>query len=181
MRGYERWVRWLIAALAVTLTMLTQSSQAIEWPLVKGGQADAVIVVGSKSVSFYRWVAGELQSYVKKLAAAVLPIVTDDKVPVEKSLILLGGPQSNPFVAETVRQHQADFTGLKPEGFILKTIELSGRPALVVGGNEQPVRCTRPTNCWSGWESCSNSPATSFPSRSLIWRCRRSMSAWNRH
>ncbi len=137
MRGYQWWVRRLIAALAVTLTMLTQSSQAIEWPLVKGGQADAVIVVGSKRVPFYRWVAGELQSYVKKLSTAELPIVTDDKLPAEKCLILLGAPQSNPLVAETVRQRQADFTGLKPEGFVLKTIEFRGRPALVVGGNDE--------------------------------------------
>ncbi len=129
MRGYERWVRRPIAALAVTLTILTQSSQAIEWPLAKGGRANAAIVVGSKSAPFYRWVAGELQSYVEKLSAAVLPIVTDDEFPAEKGLILLGGPQSNPLVAETVRQHQADFTGLKPEGFVLKTIELRGRPA----------------------------------------------------
>ena len=137
MRSYQRWTRRLLVALVATLTMWTQSSQATDSPLVKGGQAGAAIVVGSNSTPFYRWIAGELQSYVKKLSTAELPIVTDQKLPADKCLILLGGPQSNPLVAETVQRHQADFAGLKPEGFLLKTIEFRGRPALVVGGNDE--------------------------------------------
>ena len=131
------WMRRLSVAFAATLGMWTQSSQAIDRPLAKSGQANAVIVVGSKSPAFYRWVAGELQSYVKRLSTAELPIVADDRLPAEKSLILLGGPQSNPLVAEAVRQHRADFTALKPDGFLLKTIDFRGRPALVVGGNDE--------------------------------------------
>ena len=134
---YYPWMRRLSVVLAATLTMWTQSAQAIDRPLAKGGQASAVIVLGKKSPAFYRWVAGELQSYVKKLSTADLPIVSDDQLPAEKFLILLGGPQFNPLVAETVRQRQADFAALKPEGFVLKTIAFHGRPALVVGGNDE--------------------------------------------
>ena len=105
--------------------------------LAKNGQAEAVIVVGSESGPFYQWVAEEIQRYLKRLTVAEFPIVTSDEVPAEKTLIVLGGPQVNPLSA-TAQQHQlVNFSGLKPEGFVLKAIELEGRQALVAGGNDE--------------------------------------------
>ena len=130
-------MRRLIVAVAAVLTMGLEYSQAIERRLVEGGRAEAAIVLGSKGPAFYRWVAGELQSHLKKLSAAELPIVTEEQLPAGKCLILLGGPQSNPLIAEAARQHQTDFAGLRPDGFLLRTIDFHGRPALVVGGNDE--------------------------------------------
>jgi len=105
--------------------------------LAKNGQAEAVIVVGSESGPFYQWVAEEIQRYLKRLTVAEFPIVTSDEVPAEKTLLVLGGPQVNPLSA-TAQQHQlVNFSGLKPEGFVLKAIELEGRQALVAGGNDE--------------------------------------------
>ena len=47
--------------------------------LAKGGQAEAVIVVGRDAGDFDHWVAGELQRYVKQLSGAELPIVATDQ------------------------------------------------------------------------------------------------------
>lgn len=47
------------------------------------------------------------------------------------------GPEANPLVKKALTVGQVDFRGLKPEGFLLKTIEVQGRPALVIGGSDE--------------------------------------------
>jgi hypothetical protein len=103
--------------------------------LAKGGRAEAVIVVGRDAGDCHRWVAGELQRYVKQLSGAELPIVTSDKLPSQKPLIVLGCPQANPLAAAAEEQQLARFAGLKPDGFVLKRTDLGGVPVLLAGGN----------------------------------------------
>jgi len=105
--------------------------------LAKGGRAEAVIVVGRDAGDFYRWVAGELQRYVRQLSGAELPIVTSDKLPAQKPLIVVGGPQTNPLAAAAQEKQLAKFAGLKPDGLMLKRIELGGVPVLLAGGNDE--------------------------------------------
>ena len=121
---------------AIALLCVAGIAFAEEPMLAKGGRAEAVVVVGREAGDFHRWVAGELQRYVKQLSGAELPIVTSDKLPARKPLIVLGGPQANPLAAAAEAKQLAKFAGLKPDGFVLKRTELDGVPVLLAGGNE---------------------------------------------
>ena len=52
-------------------------------------------------------------------------------------MIVVGGPTSNPLAGSAQEQGLVKFAGLKPDGFVLKTVSLAGRPAVLVGGNEE--------------------------------------------
>ena len=102
-----------------------------------GGRAKGVIVVGREAGAFHRWVAGELQRYLKQLCGAELPVVASDKSRPQRPLIVVGGPQANPLAAVAQKQQLVNFAGLKPDGFLLKRVQLKGVPALLVGGNDE--------------------------------------------
>ena len=63
--------------------------------------------------------------------------MTADKLPAGKPLIVLGGPQANPLAAAADQKQLARFAGLKPDGFVLKRIDLGGVPVLLAGGNDE--------------------------------------------
>ena len=127
----------LVIVAAAAFLSLADTSSAREYFLARGGKAEAVIVVGQESGPFHRWVAGELQRYLQKLSGAEFAIVTSDKVPAEKTLILVGGPESNPMTASAQQKQLVSFAGLKPDGLVLKTVDLAGRPAVVAGAGDE--------------------------------------------
>jgi len=127
----------LLGAVVATSVFLANDALAQEQLLAKGGQAEAVIVVGEGKGQFDRWVAGELQRYLQALSGAEFSIVTSDKVPPGKPLIVVGGPENNPLAASARQKQLVSFADLKPEGLVLKTVELDGRPAVVAGGNDE--------------------------------------------
>ena len=128
----------LFGIVVAVRMLLTAGAGLAEEPLLsKGGRAEAVIVVGRDNAEFYRWVAGEIQRYLKQLSGADLPIVASDQVPAQKPLIVVGGPQSNPLAAMAQERQLARFGGLKPDGFVLKSVQLAGVPALLAGGNDE--------------------------------------------
>ncbi|NUQ63428.1 MAG: hypothetical protein HUU20_13195, partial [Pirellulales bacterium] len=132
-----------LATLGRTLLWLSMFPAAVEPSspqdrfLANSGQPESVIVIGRDPGPFHRWVADELRQHIRKLSGASLPIVTDDAVPPGKPLILLGGPKSNPLVAAAEQEQLVRFAGLKPDGFVLRTIELEGRPVVVAAGNDE--------------------------------------------
>ena len=76
---------------------------------------------------------------MQELSGADLEIVTDSQVSSRRAgeaLILLGDPKTNKAIREAVAGKWVNFDGLKADGFILQSGRLSGRPALVVGGND---------------------------------------------
>lgn len=117
--------------------LLAGAAAAQERFLARGGQAEAAIIVGPESGPFPRWVATEVQRYGRALSGAELPIVTADALPPQKTLIVLGGPANNPLAAAAEQKQLVRFAGLKPDGFVLRTIEWDGRPAVVAGGNDE--------------------------------------------
>ncbi|MBM4043390.1 MAG: hypothetical protein FJ290_33300, partial [Planctomycetes bacterium] len=127
---------WCVAVV-LALALLEESSPAQEPLLARRGRAEAAIVVGEKASDFDRWVASELQRYLKQLSGAELPIVTSGKAPARTPLIAIGGPQGNPLAATAQEKQQASFAGLKPDGFLLKRTELGGVPILLAGGNDE--------------------------------------------
>ena len=129
--------RWLTIPVAASVLCCAEASFAQQEFLAKNGRPEAVIVVGRDAGEFHRWVAGELQRHLKQLCGAEFSIVSSDQVPARKPLIVLGGPRANPLAAAAQDKQLARFTGLKPDGFLLKTIQLQGVPALLVGGNDE--------------------------------------------
>ncbi|MCI0627078.1 MAG: hypothetical protein L0387_36435, partial [Acidobacteria bacterium] len=105
--------------------------------LAKGDQGQAAIVVGRNAGSFYRWVARELQKYLRLLTGVELPVVSMSEAPLESTKILLGGPDSNEMVAEAQQKKLIEFTGLKKDGFLIQSLNLDGKPVVVVGGNDE--------------------------------------------
>jgi len=136
--GVRRRVFGVVFPLLWLLALSASQTHAQEHFLAEGSHANAVIVIGQEGGPFYRWVASELQRYVCELSGAELPIVTADAIPPEKTLIVLGGPAVNSLVASAEKMQLVQFTGLKPDGLIVRTVELDGRPAIVVGGNDEP-------------------------------------------
>ena len=108
--------------------------------LVRDGRAECAIVVDSPPGSLYRFAAQEIQRYVAAVAGAYPAIVTPAEVPSLASrqpLILVGGPVANSLVREAAAAKLANFEGLKKDGFVLRAIRLRGRPAVIVGGNDE--------------------------------------------
>ncbi|MBU4399780.1 MAG: hypothetical protein KKE86_10650, partial [Planctomycetes bacterium] len=129
--------RCLLIAVAITSVVFSRESSARQYVLARGGRAEAVIVVGKDADRFHRWVAGELQRYLRQLSGGEFPVVGSDEAPADALRIALGGPDANPLAAAAQRRHLADFTALKPDGFILKAVEPAGRPTILVGGNDE--------------------------------------------
>lgn len=129
--------RSLLLSIATVLTCFTQLCLAQEHFLVKEGRAEAVIVVGRASSPFYWWVGGELQRCLRELTGADLAMVNHDDLPAGKTRIVVGGPESNPLAADAQQKGLAQFPGLKPDGFILKTVELGDAPAILVAGRDE--------------------------------------------
>ncbi|MCU0980274.1 MAG: hypothetical protein MUF25_14060, partial [Pirellulaceae bacterium] len=123
--------------ICATIGMPVAASSAQDAMLAKGGQAEAAIVIASDASEFARWLAGELAGHLKKLSGAELPIITADQLPAGKPLVVLGGPQANPLAAAAEQKQLARFADLKPDGFVLKRIDLNGVPVLLAGGNEE--------------------------------------------
>lgn len=108
--------------------------------LIRAGQPRAVIVApqGAGGLSFLA--VSELQKYTEKLTGVTLPVSvpgTVGSVPKDQALILVGGPEVNSLVKQAAGAGKINFGSLKPEGFVLKTIEAEGHPALVIGGNDE--------------------------------------------
>ncbi|HOJ33383.1 MAG TPA: alpha-glucuronidase family glycosyl hydrolase [Candidatus Hydrogenedentes bacterium] len=106
--------------------------------LTQQGKSESVIVIGSTATEFQRWVASEIQRYIKLLSGAELPVVTPDALPQDKPLLIVGDPHTHPFIATAQQKKLVDLVGLKPDGFVLKTATWEGRPAVFIAGNDEP-------------------------------------------
>ena len=107
--------------------------------LVKNGRPEAAIVVGSRATPFYRTIAEQLQHYITALSGVRLEIV--EEAPAQQSPValwlLVGGPQSHGIVGEAAKQGLVQFSGLKPDGFLLWRTRIRGHEALIAGGNDE--------------------------------------------
>ncbi len=53
-----------------------------------------------------------------------------------QALLLVGGPEVNPLLSRAAEKGELNFPALQPEGFLIKTLEIEGHPALVMSGDE---------------------------------------------
>ena len=145
-RDYERstggkflfCARWVMALSAGGLLGAHASAQTY---VVKDGTAKAAIVLEEGAPDLDGVIPPRsCKKYVGELTGARLDIIAPREVSgraKDEALLLVGGPAVNSLVKKAAPAAQLDFRGLKPEGFLLRTIELDGRPALVIGGNDQ--------------------------------------------
>jgi len=107
-------------------------------PIVENQKAMAALVVGSRAAAFDLWVAGEIQRYVRMLSGAELPIVAvGEAAPALPAQVLIGSPQTNSLIEKLQKSGQVDCAGLKPDGFILKSLSLDSIPTLLAAGNDE--------------------------------------------
>ena len=115
------------------------ASKVASVAIASAGKPQASIVMGENAGELHKYAASELQKYFRQLTGAELPIIASADVssrPAREALILLGGPAVNSAVREAEQAKWVSFTGLKPDGFIIKTGVFKGHPAVVLGGND---------------------------------------------
>ena len=135
-RGFVQQAGVGLAGGTVLASTVRVGAAAAETRLAQGGESQGSIILGQQAGPFYRWMAEELQRYLRLLSGADFPITTAGST-ATGTRILLGGPESNELVARAQGQGLVDFSNLKQDGFLLYTIELDGQPALVVAGNDE--------------------------------------------
>ncbi len=126
--------------MATALFLFSFWAYGAQSHLVRAGKAECVIVVDPNAGEFYRLVGQEIQHYVAALTGASPSLVSPEQVSGlerQQVLILVGGPGENTWVKEAVAAKLANFDGLKKDGFLLRTVQLKGHPALIVGGNDE--------------------------------------------
>ena len=112
-------------------------SQETAHYFVYHGQPKAIIVAPAGPI--YQFAAHELQRYFDVLSGARLEIMNPQearRAPSTLSWILLGGPEANDLVKDAESKKLVQFEGLKPGGFVVRSVEVAGRPALIVGGSD---------------------------------------------
>jgi alpha-glucuronidase len=135
----SEWSRETTIILFV-LGLLVCRSALAQRPIIREGKAMAVIVVQKGAGIALSLAASELQKYIGALTGMRLEIIDPSAVAQQardQVLLLVGGLEANPLVQKAVAAGQIDFRGLNPEGFLLRTVEVEGRPALVIGSNDE--------------------------------------------
>lgn len=144
LRRFGHHCLWTVLTLVVSTAMAqsarveTDASQAANPAMIlaEDGEARGVIVANVAAGNGTQYAVSELQRYLQELSGAKVPIVSDTQnLPPGRTLIVVGGPDQNRVAKEAANAQIANFTGLKPDGFLLKTVHFQGHPALIAGGN----------------------------------------------
>jgi hypothetical protein len=128
----------LIFLVASALPGYCSRRAAVMVPVAAGGQANAAIVVPDAPAESTQWAANEAQRYFRALSGAEIPIISQGHAGSSArntSWILVGGPRQNRIVSRAVAAGLNGFSGLRSDGFVLKTFRLGKRPVVVAGGN----------------------------------------------
>jgi hypothetical protein len=128
----------IVIALSVGLVLGGHASAQIY--VVKDSSAKSVIVLQNGAQGLYRHSAEELQKYIGRLTGVRPEIVGPQDIsgrPKDEALLVVGGPEANELAKKAAEAGKVNFSNLKPEGFLVKTIKLGERPALVIGGNDE--------------------------------------------
>ena len=127
-------------AIALIVGLFFREHASAQSYVVKDGNAKSVIVLQDGAQGLYRHSAEELQKYIGQLTGVRPDIVGPKDVsgrPKDNALLLVGGPEANELVKQAAQGGKINFSNLKSEGFLLKTIKMGERPALVIGGNDE--------------------------------------------
>lgn len=131
---------FLGVAVTICVGVVLDGRASAQAYVIKDGSAKSVIVLPEGAQGLYRHSAEELQKYLGQLTGVRPEIVAPQdiaKQPKEIALLFVGGPEMNELVKKAAEVGKISFKNLKPEGFLLKTIQVEGRSALVIAGNDE--------------------------------------------
>lgn len=110
-------------------------------PLIVDRRPVACIALGENPSWQERFAAEELQSYLKQMTSAAVPIVNTQSAEAGKgAIVFIGRPETNRSVAELIESRKIDYAPdkLTAEGFIIRTTTWKNRPCVVIaGGGDQ--------------------------------------------
>ena len=104
-------------------------------PLVEDGHAKATLVVGCLDEAIDHGVAREVQRYVRMLTGVELTISATR--PAGQTAVLVGSPRTNSEIGKLEAAGHIQVSDLKPDGFVLKSLDLESGPALAVAGVDE--------------------------------------------
>ena len=107
--------------------------------VASGGHVRVSIVLGERPTESYQYAAAELAKYLKNLSGAEVAIIKDAEVasrPSQEAMVVVGGIDVGKTAREAAGALHMNFSGLKPDGFLIKTGKLRNRAVVVVAGND---------------------------------------------
>ncbi len=129
----------LLFTFILSTSLIAASSRTPESFLAaSGGHAQVAIVAGKESSGLSKYAAEELAKYLKQLSGADIPVISDGDIssrPRSEGLIILGGGE-NKTASEAMATLHLNSTGLKADGFLIKTGRLRNHPVVVIAGND---------------------------------------------
>jgi len=119
----------LIVLSAVGLSAAqAQSGRAGQIVLAENGKSDYRIVLAEDASPSTRHGAEELQMFLKEIAGATLPIVSDNEPAAEREIVLGSGARLRSLSVDI------DFDALGPEGYVIRTL---GSRLIIAGGSKR--------------------------------------------
>ncbi len=127
----------LFLTLSLGWSLGCRQAMAAETSLVRLGKAEAIIVTAEKPGKLVSLAVSELQNYVEQLSGVRLSESSGEaalKNSTALTTVLVGHVGDKGFVREMERFGLRPPAGLKPEGFVLQTVQLSNTQALLIAG-----------------------------------------------
>ncbi len=107
--------------------------------VASGGHSHVSIVVGEKPTAMDEYAASELARYLHILSGADVAVIKESDLasrPTQEALIVLGGADTGKTAHDAAVALHINLTGLKQDGFLIKTGRFHNRPVVVVAGND---------------------------------------------
>jgi hypothetical protein len=118
-----------------SLSLIFPSISTATVPIASNGTAHSTIVLGNNAGDLERLAASELQNYFEKLSGVRIKQISETEVSTvaaNETILLLGG--ANGIARDLEASGALKISGLKPEGFVLKTLSWKEHPLVVVAG-----------------------------------------------
>jgi len=120
-----------------TLIASAPGASAAAVPIASAGAPRATIVLGKNAGDMDRLAASELQNYLEKLSGVRIKQISEPEfgsLPAKEAILLLGATNQNEIERDLESAGSVNTSGLKPEGFVLKTLTWKEHPTFVVAG-----------------------------------------------
>jgi hypothetical protein len=128
---------WLLVAL---LTLSHWQAFGAALPLATNSKPAAVIVTAENGGALTRLAVSELQSYLEQLSGARLPVAEESQLAARSAtepVLLVGNAEQSRLLRELVADRMIKISGLKKEGFVIRTLTWKERPLVAVVGVDE--------------------------------------------
>lgn len=131
------WGRFALTLAALSALATQPSFGAKVFTMAPRSGAPAEIVLGRSATTIEKHAARELASYVSRMSGSKLRVAFHPSASCH-SAVLIGRPDTNPFIADLVRQGKVEMSPGKPglDGFVIKTVTVGEKSYLILGGSQ---------------------------------------------